>query len=159
MSALYFLHIVFLLVITVWLGACVFFAWIVAPTLWRELPLDLAGTTIHKILSKFFPLNYICGLIGFGCIIAFIVMTGSIPWLMGLIILAMVFSALYNAIFLFPRAQSFQRELLTTPSEDSILNLREEYNRTFNASTYHIWGVTVGGVLLILLIAQNFNLR
>ena len=158
MSSLYFSNFIFLLALIIWLGSIIFYSFIVTPTFFKNLTPDQAGMMAHQLLSKYFPLNYICAFIALACLIISSSLTGNIPWIKLPILTIMILCILYNTIFLYPRAKSFKKEMMTSPSEDSLLNLREEYENVFKLSTVYNYGVMILGIILTLFVARGLIL-
>ncbi|OGP16145.1 MAG: hypothetical protein A3I75_01720 [Deltaproteobacteria bacterium RIFCSPLOWO2_02_FULL_50_16] len=158
MGLFLFIRFVFLLTIVIWVGSVIFHTLIILPTLYKNLTYDQAGMYHHHILAKYFPLNYVCALIAIICLILSASLTGSIPWFKLLIIIIMISCVLYNTIILYPRSNSFKEEMMSSPSDDSLLNLKGEYERTLKIAKLYHQGVLILGVILILLIARGLSL-
>ncbi|GBD39268.1 hypothetical protein HRbin37_01541 [bacterium HR37] len=66
------LFFLFLISIAFWIGSMFFLSLFTAPTVFKVLPQQQAGTLISHIFSKYYTVGYICGLIAF--------ITSSVIW-------------------------------------------------------------------------------
>jgi uncharacterized membrane protein len=81
---------VFLLSWALWIGAIVFFIFIVAPTAFRSLEVEHAGKFIRTVFPRYYLTGLVCGLFGLvsgGLLIA----TRYWPWKSGTTVLVLVF--------------------------------------------------------------------
>src|SRR3990167_11241357 len=53
------LNILFLLPLSIWTGAIIFFSFFTAPTLFRELPREMAGEVVSKLFPQYYMLGYL----------------------------------------------------------------------------------------------------
>ncbi len=60
---------VHLLTLCIWVGGMVFFTFIGAPAIFRELPRDMAGVAVGGIFPKYWVMGYICPLLLLGTLL------------------------------------------------------------------------------------------
>lgn len=104
---------VFLLSWALWIGAIVFFLFVVAPTAFRALELEHAGKFIRTMFPRYYLVGLLCGLFGLmsgGLLIA----TRFWPWKGGSTVLVLVFGMMVVVLWarqrLVPRMNSLRDE-------------------------------------------------
>jgi len=132
-----------LLALIVWIGGIIFFALVLAPTLFSMLPAQTAGNVVSPILSKLHWIGLIAGAVFFICSLVYNWAEHSQLRLFGtshLLVLLMLILTAVSQFAITPR----MRELHEGPSGLDAPKARAEFNRL------HVWSTrTEGGVLLL----------
>ncbi|HUY26201.1 MAG TPA: DUF4149 domain-containing protein [Candidatus Binataceae bacterium] len=71
---------VYLLAISCWLGAIVFFSFFTAPAVFGQLPIAEAGKVVHAIFPRYYALGYVAGAIALALAIYFTAVRDSRLW-------------------------------------------------------------------------------
>jgi len=71
----------FLFAASFWVGSIAFMSFIVAPTLFRELPREVAGDFVGKLFPHYYTLGYVCGAIAFASLLLRGFFDKPFPWL------------------------------------------------------------------------------
>lgn len=66
MAIVKYLH---MLTLCIWVGGMVFFTFIAAPAIFKDLPRDMAGVAVGGIFPKYWMMGYLCSLLLLGTLI------------------------------------------------------------------------------------------
>jgi uncharacterized membrane protein len=141
---MWILRAVMMLALIVWIGGIMFFAFVLAPTLFTVLPSpQMAGTVVSPTLTKLHNLGLISGLVFLICSVVYNWRRYAQLRLMStthiLLIVMLVLTAISQFVVT-PR----MRELRTSPNGLETSSARQEFD------SLHIWSTRLeGGVLLL----------
>jgi uncharacterized membrane protein len=103
----------FLVAWAVWVGAIIFFSFVVAPTAFRALEVEHAGKFMRVIFPRYYLTGILCGLLGL-CSGGTLIATRFWPWQAGstvlVLLLGMVVIAAWARQRLVPRLNSLRDE-------------------------------------------------
>src|SRR5215469_4389436 len=150
---MWILRAVMLLALIVWIGGIIFFAFVVAPTLFSVLPAQTAGNVVSPSLSKLHWIGLTAGAVFLICSLVYNWAKHSQLRLFSathvLVVLMLILTAI-SQFAITPR----MRELREGPPGLDAPNARAEFNRL------HIWSTrTEGGVLLLGLVVVIVTAR
>jgi hypothetical protein len=143
-----------LLALIVWIGGIIFFAFVMAPTLFSVLPVPLAGNVVSPTLTKLHWIGLFSGGIFLLCSLIYNYARHSQPRLFGPTHLLVVLMLILTAISQFaitPR----MRELREGPSGLDAPNARADFNRLHMWSTRTEGGVLLLGLLVVIVTARE----
>jgi len=102
------LNVMFLIAVGVWLGAMVFFASVVAPTVFGTLEPQLAGQMIRRVFPRYYLFGLICLSLA---TLASLVAPSAAPW-MTLACVAMLGATWYARQILMPQVNAARDAML-----------------------------------------------
>jgi len=132
-----------LLALIVWIGGIVFFAFVMAPTLFSVLPTQLAGNVVGPALTKLHWLGFFSGGIFLLCSLAYNYAKYSQLRLFGATHVLVLIMLILTAISQFA-ITPHMRELREGPSGLDAPTARDEFNRL------HAWSTRTEGCVLLL---------
>lgn len=97
-------NMLFFFAMSFWVGSIAFMSFIVAPTLFRELPKELAGDFISKLFPHYYTLGYICGFLSFIALLLKGFLDKPFPWCRLLLIVLMLGCSVYAGSKVHPEA-------------------------------------------------------
>ena len=138
---------VYLLTLACWLGGMMFFMTIVAPAVFKVLPIAEAGKFVSVLFPRYYLLGYICGSIGF--VLAVYLCAARMPrmwWAMAALALLIALGiTIYAGAVVRPRVDAV-RTVVEEANPD--LARRAEFDRL-----HHLSVMLNGGVMLLNLAA------
>jgi len=134
---------VYLLALVCWLGGMVFFTAIVAPVVFKVLPIAEAGKLVSGIFPRFYILGYIAGVIGLVLAIYFAVERPPRLWwsLSAVALAAALGLTLYTGAIVRPQVDAL-RSVVEEQNPDPAR--RAEFDRL-----HHLSVMLSGGVMLL----------
>ena len=156
-----FLRFTMLLALIVWIGGIIFFAFVMAPTLFTVLPTTkLAGDVVSVSLTKLHWMGLISGLIFLLCSITYDQLTHRQVKLFALnhifVLLMLVLTAV-SQFGIAPRMRELRAELPNTLTPSSSNPNRAEFDDLHAWSTRLEGGVLLLGLGVVLLTARRFD--
>ena len=145
-----------LLALIVWIGGIIFFAFVLAPTLFTVLPAQTAGNVVSPSLSKLHWIGLIAGAVFFVCSAAYNRARHAQFRLFSathVLVVLMLFLTAVSQFAITPR----MRELRGTPPGLDAPNARAEFNRLHALSTRSEGGVLLLGSLVVILTARRIE--
>ncbi len=137
-----------LLALVLWIGGLVFFAFVVAPTVFTVLPTrDLAGSVVNRSLGILHIMGLVCGIVFAGASMFYASVTGGAAQPFAprhLLIYAMLVLTLVAQFVVAPKMATLRADMGVIdriPHDDA---RRVEFNRL------HGWSTRLGGAILVL---------
>jgi len=148
----------YLLGLVLWIGGIVFFSFFTTPTLFTELPKDMASQVITSIFPKYYYLGYFAGgMMALGTLMeAFLVK--QLPWVRVVLLALMLGCSIYAGVIVRPKVHDLKVQMKAV-EEDSDLGktLKARFDGLHRLSVILNMIVLVGGLCLIGIVA--FRLR
>ena len=146
-----------LLALIVWIGGIIFFAFVLAPTLFHVLPTTkLAGDVVNATLGKLHWIGLVSGVVFLVCSLLYNwqkhVQLKPFAWSHALVALMLVFTVV-SQFGITPR----MRELRSSPSIMESPDGRNEFDRLHAWSTRLEGGVLLLGIGMVGLTARRFG--
>ena len=140
---LFFLQWIHLFSISLLLGAMCFLAFVIAPTVFHQLPRELAGDLMSKIFPSYYLLGYFCSALAGITLLALSLLTKNIPYIRIICILVMTTGLFYAGMHLSPKVQEVKTVIkaIEDPEQKSIK--QKEFDRL------HIRSVRINQCVLI----------
>jgi uncharacterized membrane protein len=147
-----FLRYLMLLALIVWLGGLIFFAFVLAPTVFAVLPTrHLAGNVVTRSINALHWMGIISGIVYLASSLLYARLTsGSLQWFAGrnLIILLMLILTLISQFGIVPRMDTLRASMGEIDSVPIDNPARIEFD------ALHVWSTRVeGGVMLLGLVS------
>lgn len=145
----------YLLALAIWLGAMVGAGLLVPSTAFKVLPTrELAGTMVNAVLSRFYPLTYVCGTL---MLVTLTVMKwkGVAVGLRATLVAVMLGLSVLSGVFVAGKMAQIRQELGVidqVPKNDPV---RAEFNRWHKLSEGLMVLVLVGAIALVALEARR----
>ncbi|MGH7914861.1 MAG: DUF4149 domain-containing protein [Candidatus Binataceae bacterium] len=138
---------IYLLSLVCWLGGMVFFTTLVAPVVFKVLPMAEAGKVVGVLFPRYYLLGYICGAVGF--ILAIYLCAMRMPrmwWAMAALALLIALGlTIYAGAVVRPRVDAIRA---VTEEVNPDAARRAEFDRL-----HHLSVILNGGVMLLNLAA------
>jgi uncharacterized membrane protein len=150
--------LLYLLSLVVWIGAIVFFSFVVAPSIFHSLPPEYAGKAVGAIFPKYFTMGAVSGLVASLCLIIAGIKTGSWSTLKLLLLAVMIFLTITNGLISQPKARALKEEMQTATSQTELVHIKEIFDRVHRWSVINNGIVLILGLILIFLTARNLTL-
>ena len=146
------LRFVYVLSLALWIGSIVFFSFLAAPSIFRVLPREAAGTVVAAILPKYYWEGIICGVL---CLATSLVLGVRNRWSVLLIVRVvllglMLVAVLYAVVSLQPKIQAVKAQISTVAGLSPTDPLHVEFGRLHQRS------VGINSAVLLLGIAVVF---
>jgi uncharacterized protein DUF4149 len=143
-----------LLSLVVWIGGIIFFAFAVAPTVFRVLPThQLAGNVVSRSLSLLHGIGLSCGIIFVASsMINSAVVTGSAhPFAARhVLVYLMIVLTLVSMLAVGARMEALKKDMVTIDDVSQDDTRRVEFNRL------HVWSTRLEGTVLLMGLAVVF---
>ncbi len=131
----------FLVALVVWLGAVVFFSFVVAPSVFRTFDAPLGGRIVGAIFPNYYRLGYVCGAGLLASSVVFAVAGSARLWWGASTLLAAVMlgATLYAGLVILPRATALRPQVFDPAAPPGA---KDEFDRL------HRLAVTLNGIVL-----------
>jgi uncharacterized membrane protein len=155
------LKAVMLLCLIVWIGGIIFFAFVLAPTVFTVLPThELAGNVVNPSLTRLHWMGVISGVVFLLCSLLYNrlryarlrVLSGS-----HVLIGIMLALTLISQLSVIPRMEALRRDMGVIDNISPADSRRMDFNRLHVLSTDLEGGVLVLGLGVVALIARKFD--
>ena len=157
---MWMLRTAMMLALIVWLGGIIFFAFVLAPTLFTVLPTQLAGNVVSPGLSKLHWIGLIAGSVFLICSLAYNWARYSQLRLFGpthvLVILMLLLTAVSQFVIT-PRMRDLRTQMWRADVLSPVEPTRAEFNRLHDWSTRTESGVLLLGLIVVVIIARRFE--
>jgi hypothetical protein len=155
------LRTVMLLCLIVWIGGLIFFAFVLAPTVFTVLPTrEMAGNVVNPSLSKLHWMGLVSGILFLSCSLVYNQLRHaqlrSFSMTHGLLALMLALT-LYSQFSITPRMRVLRTEMGVIDSVPHSDPRRVEFNRLHERSTRAEGGVFVMALIVVLLTARRFG--
>lgn len=153
------LRFLFRLSLGVWVGAIVSVSFLVAPTAFRLLPREAAGSVMGIVFTSYYVMGVVLGLVALACVVALALRS---RWDFGrkaavLLLLAMVAAAGHNRWNVAPKIVAVRAQLWSAPAEADTQALRARMDGLHHVSVMLNGAMLLMGIALIGLEARREN--
>ena len=155
------LRALMLLALIVWLGGIVFFAFVLAPTLFTVLPTrELAGSVVNPTLSKLHWMGLFSGIVFLTCSLLYN-RAKHAQWrafsATHVLLVVMLALTLISQFGITPRMRKLRAEMGAVDNVPYSDSRRVEFNRLHGWSTRAEGGVFFLGLVVVVLTARRFG--
>jgi uncharacterized membrane protein len=149
------LRFIYLLSLALWIGGMVFFSFMAAPSIFKALPRDAAGTVVTAIFPKYYWQGIICGVIA---LLTSVLLGTRERWnnlllARTILIAVMLIGVLYAVIVLQPQIHAVKAQVTSFESLAPTDPLRLEFGRLHGRSFSINAAVLLLGVIVVFLTA------
>jgi uncharacterized membrane protein len=153
------LRTLMMLALIAWIGGIVFFAFVLAPTVFNVLPTrELAGDVVNPALTKLHWIGMVAGVIFLSSSILYNLakFTRAKPLaLVHVLALAMLALTVFSQFGITPRMHTLRAQMGTIDNLSTDDPRRVEFNRLHKRSTQAEGGVLLLGVVVVVLTARR----
>ncbi len=144
----------YLLSLSIWVGSIFFFSFITTPTVFQELPKEIASQFLAALFPRYYLVGYIAGSILLISTFAESILSRQFPWVRIILILLMLGSSIYAGTVLRPKIHDLKIQMKTV-EEDSEPGIRfkKQFDSLHRQSVIFNLLVLVGGLFLIGIVA------
>ncbi len=148
----------YLLALALWVGAIFFFSFITTPTVFTNLPREIASQFLSALFPRYYFLGYVAGGILLVMTLLESILVRQLPWIRLLFIAIMLGSTLYAGMAIRPRVHDLKVQMKTM-EEDAPLarEMKTRFDRWHRLSVILNLLVLGSGIFLIGIVA--FRLR
>ncbi len=139
----------FLFTISFWVGSIAFMSFIVAPTLFRELPREVAGEFVSKIFPSYYMVGYICGSVAFLSLLLKGIFDKPFPWFRLLLLLVMLGCTFYAGVKVHPEAHTVKVVLKSMEDSPEKEAKQKDFSHLHRLSVILNSIVLLSGVIII----------
>jgi len=149
------LRFIYLLALAVWIGSMTFFSFLAAPSIFKVLPREEAGTVVTAIFPKYYWLGVVCGVVALATSLVLGVRTRwSVLLLARSILLGiMIVGVLYSVLVLQPKMHAVKAQIASVESLSPTDPLRMEFGRLHGRSLGINAAVLLLGVIVVFITA------
>ena len=149
------LRFIYLLAIALWIGGMAFFSFMAAPSIFKVLPREDAGTVVSDIFPKYYWQGIICGAIALATSVALGVRErwNILLIVRTIVIGVMVIGVLYSVVILQPKIQAVKAHMTAVESLSPTDPLRLEFGRLHGRSFSVNAAVLLLGVVVVFITA------
>jgi uncharacterized membrane protein len=155
---MHILRFVHLLGITVWVGSLVFFTFLAAPSIFKNLPKETAGEVIGHIFPKYWIMGYVASVVTLGSLIALAYAQKSFPALRILLLVVMLGVTFYSGLVVGKNARNIKAEIKTAEETVNKEDLRSKFKRVHALSAILNLSVILLGLFLVYLTSKELQL-
>ena len=148
-----FIH---LLSIVVWLGMLIFFTFLAAPSIFKTLPKETAGTVVGSIFPKYWITGYIASVLATATLIAISWAQMAWPGWRLPILIAMTVISFYSGLRVGKKARAI-KALIKEGSDDKEA-LRHDFKKVHAVSAILNITVIILGLILVFLTSAALSL-
>jgi uncharacterized membrane protein len=143
-----------LLSLTIWIGSIFFFSFITTPTVFQELPKEIASQFLAALFPRYYFTGYIVGSVLLVSSFAESLLTRQFLWFRILLILLMLGSSIYAGTILRPKIHDLKVQMKTM-EEDSEpgIKFKKQFDSLHRQSVILNLIVLAGGLLLLGIVA------
>lgn len=152
------LKFVHLLCTVIWLGMLIFFTFFVAPSIFKVLPKDVAGTLVAEIFPKYWVIGYISGVLSLFTLFLLSYIEKGFPAARFLVLLLMTLFTFYSGFGVSAKARVISSQISMTEDPAKKESLKEDFKKA------HFWSATLNMVVIILgigyiyMVARNLRI-
>ena len=149
---------IYLLSLSLWVGGIVFFSFFTTPTLFTQLPREIAGQVVTTLFPRYYALGYFAG----GAMLLTTVFDAirfkQTPWIRVVLLLIMLGSSIYAGTIIRPKVHDLKIQMKTVEEGTELGNqLKAQFDSLHRFSVILNVVVLVGGVILLAAVALRLR--
>lgn len=149
---------IYLLALSLWVGAIVFFSFFTTPTLFTQLPREIAGQVVTTLFPRYYALGYFAGgaMLLTTCYEA--IRFRQMPWIRLVLVLIMLGSSVYAGTVIRPKTHDLKIQMKTVEEGTELGNqLKAQFDSLHRHAVILNVVVLVGGVFLLAFVALRLQ--
>ncbi len=154
---IYFLNILFLVSLSLWIGSIFFFSFLTAPTVFRELPREVAGEFISKLFPPYYILGYITLFIASISLTFRGILEKPFPWFRLSLLILMMGCTFYAGIKIHPKAHLVKTVIRTMEEGKEKDTQQAAFNRLHKLSVLLNSATFLAAVLVLIITATKLR--
>jgi hypothetical protein len=148
----------YLLALAIWVGSIVFFSFFTTPTLFTQLPREMASQIITVIFPRYYALGYACGAVLLLTSLIEAALMRQWPLIRLALVALMLGSTLYAGMVLRPEVHELKIQMKTVEEGTDLgIRLKGKFDRAHRLSVILNMVVLISGLFLLGIVA--FRLR
>ncbi len=152
-----FFNMIFFFAMSFWVGSIAFMSFIVAPTLFRELPREIAGEFVSKLFPHYYILSYVCGSLAFVSLLLKGILGTPFPWVRLALIVVMLGCATYAGAKVHPDAH-LAKTVIKSMEDSPEKEIKEkEFSKLHRLSVILNSIVLLSGIVVIFITGFKTN--
>ncbi len=154
----FFVQWIYLLSLAIWVGAIVFFSFFTTPTIFANLPKEMAGELLSALFPRYYLVGYAAGTLLLTMTLVEALLVRHMPWIRFVIVAVMLSSTFYAGLVVRPQVHNLKIQLKAVEEGSELaIHLKSKFDGLHRLSVVLNMVVLVGGLLLVGLVA--FRLR
>jgi hypothetical protein len=149
------LRFIYLLSIALWIGGMTFFSFLAAPSIFKVLPREEAGSVVTAIFPKYYWQGIICGVVALGASFALGMRERwNSPLIVRTVLISvMIIGVVYSVVVLQPKIHAAKAQITSFQSLSPTDPLRLEFGRLHGRSFSVNAAVLLLGVIVVFITA------
>jgi len=157
MTANEIIKFVHLMSIVVWLGALVFFTFFAAPSIFKALPREEAGTVVGHIFPKYWAIGYVSSSLALITLLIASYTAKSFPALRVLVLAAMTAVTFYSGLGVGAKARTIKAGIKVTVDPEQKKLLGKKFKKVHMISATLNLIIIAGGGVVVFLTSQGLT--
>jgi len=150
---------IYLLGLTLWVGGIVFFSFFTTPTVFIQLPKEMASQFLAALFPKYYLLGYFCGGAMALATLVEAALVKQLPWIRLLVLALMLGCSIYAGQVVRPQVHDLKVQMKSVEEGTEIGNtLKARFDSLHRRSVMLNVLVLAGGLLLIGIVAYRLRL-
>ncbi len=149
-----FIH---LMIVSLWVGAMIFFTFCSAPSIFKILPRESAGDVIGDIFPKYWILGYAAGAVSVATLFYMGNLLGRLSELKALVLIEMFALALFSGLVIGRRARAIKADMRAAEGEEQEA-FRGKFRKIHAVSAIFNLSLILLGVYYIYLLSSGLDL-
>ena len=150
---------IYLLGLTLWVGGIVFFSFFTTPTVFIQLPKEMASQFLAALFPKYYLLGYFCGGAMALATLVEAALVKQLPWIRLLVLALMLGCSIYAGQVVRPQVHDLKVQMKSVEEGTEIGNtLKTRFDSLHRRSVMLNVLVLAGGLLLIGIVAYRLRL-
>jgi len=148
----------YVLALSLWIGSIVFFSFFTTPTLFLNLPREMASQVVSVMFPRYYLLGYICGGIMMACTLLEAILVRQLPLIRLVLIALMLGGSIYAGVVIRPQAHNLKIEMKALEeNSERYQAVKRRFDSMHNLALSLNVAVLVVGLILLGILA--FRLR
>lgn len=155
----FFVQWIYLLGLALWVGGIVFFSFFTTPTVFIQLPKEMASNLISALFPKYYLLGYFCGgAMALATLIESALMR-QLPWIRLLVLALMIGCSVYAGQAIRPQVHDVKVQMKSVEEGTDIAKtLKTRFDSLHRLSVVLNVVVLAGGLFLISIVAYRLRI-
>mgnify|MGYP000323124357 CR=1 FL=1 len=154
---MFFLQFIYLLSLSLWIGALIFFSFIAAPAIFKTLPHETAGDVVGNIFPKYYQLGCLCAVLSLGSLALLSAQSNAWHEVRIMVLAFMTLITFYSAFVIGPKVRQLKTTLRAMKNQPAYAEKSKRFSRLHGFSMVLNLLVLIAGIVLLFLTALDFQ--
>lgn len=154
---MFFLQFIHLFSVSLWIGALVFFSFLVAPAIFKTLPRETAGDLLGHIFPKYYGLGCLCAVLSLGSLALLSAQSNAWYEARMMVLAFMTLIIFYSAFVMGPKVRELKTKLRAIKNQPDHAEQSKTFKRLHGFSMVLNLLVLIAGIVLLFLTALDFQ--